>query len=127
RPAVGEVADRLALGLDARIERGRPGVADNVDRARGVRARKHGPDQLFEIGHVDVVVDHDHIAPAIGADVAHGRDMAGLLGMTGIALVDGDGSRSRALPTSCAQAAVTPGTPAFSIFSRNSAERTTAR
>src|SRR5262249_16738972 len=43
RPAVGEVADRLALGLDARIERGRPGVADNVDRARGVRARKHGP------------------------------------------------------------------------------------
>src|SRR5262245_59855102 len=93
RPAVGGVADRLALGFDARIERGRPGVADDVDRGGGVRAREHGPDQLFEIGHIDVVVDHDHVAAAIGADVAHGRDMAGLLGMAGIALVDGDGEQ----------------------------------
>src|SRR3979411_2501514 len=72
RPAVGEGAGRLALRLDARIERRRPGVADDVDRGGGVRAREHGPDKLFEIGDVDVVVDHDHVTPAIGADVAHG-------------------------------------------------------
>src|SRR6266851_2965709 len=87
RPAVGVVADRLALGLDARIERSRPGIADDVDRARRIRAREERPDELLKIGHVDVVVDHDHIAPAIGADMAHGGDMAGLLGMAGIALI----------------------------------------
>src|SRR5512132_806913 len=57
RPAVGEVAGRLALRLDARIERRRPGVTDDVDRGGGVRTREHGPDELFEIGDVDVVVD----------------------------------------------------------------------
>src|SRR5262249_12479214 len=34
--AVGEVAGRLALGLDARIERGRPRVVDDVDRGRRI-------------------------------------------------------------------------------------------
>ena len=53
--------------------------------------------------------------------------MAGLLGMAGIALLTATASNSRALPTSCAHAAVTPGTPAFSMFSRRSAERTMAR
>src|SRR3954467_11569790 len=90
RPAVGEVAGRLALRLDAGIERRRPGVADDVDRGGGVRAREQGPYQLLEIGDVDVVVDHDHVSPAIGTDMAHGGDMAGLLGMAGIALVDRD-------------------------------------
>src|SRR3954469_19850050 len=90
RSAVGEVTGRLALGLDARIERRRPGVADDVDRGGRVRAREQGPHQLLEIGDVDVVVDHDHVSPAIGTDMAHGGDMAGLLGMAGIALVDRD-------------------------------------
>src|SRR6476646_5924785 len=90
RPAVGEVAGRLALRLDAGIERRRPGVADDVDRGGGVWAGDQGPYQLLEIGDVDVVVDHDHVSPAIGTDMAHGGDMAGLLGMAGIALVDRD-------------------------------------
>src|SRR5437773_8837004 len=49
RPAVGVVAGRLALRLDARVERGRPGIADDVDRGRRIGAREHGPDQLFEL------------------------------------------------------------------------------
>ena len=90
RPAVGVVAHRLALRLDTRIKRRRPGVADDVDGRGGVRAREQRPNELLEIGHVDIVVDHDHVAPAIGADVAHGRDMAGLFGVAGITLVDRD-------------------------------------
>src|SRR5260370_28530664 len=52
RAAVGMVADRLALGLEARIERRRPAVADDVDRGRRVPAREHGPDQSVHIGDV---------------------------------------------------------------------------
>src|SRR5205809_792007 len=43
RAAVGIVAQRLALRLDPRIERRRPGVADDVDRGGGVGARQQGP------------------------------------------------------------------------------------
>src|SRR5262245_66017542 len=50
RPAVGEVAGRLALRPDARIERGRPGVAGGVHRGRGVRAGERGPDTLRRVG-----------------------------------------------------------------------------
>src|SRR5262245_7067593 len=89
RAAVGVVAGRLALGLDTRVEGGRPGVAYDVDRSRGVGAGEHRPRQLFQVGYVDVVVDHDDVAPAISADVAHGRHVAHLLAMAGIALTDG--------------------------------------
>src|SRR5947209_19438197 len=75
RPAVGVVTDRLALGLDAWVERGRPGIADDVDRGRGIRPRQHGPDQLLQVRYIDILVDHHHVAPAISADVAHRRDM----------------------------------------------------
>src|SRR5438128_1810378 len=88
--AVGVVAHRLALGLDAGIERGRPGIADDVDRRRGIRAREHGPDQLLQVGYVDVLIDDDNIAAAVGPDVAHRGDMTGLLGVAGIALRDGN-------------------------------------
>src|SRR5437764_14357502 len=36
-PAVGVVAGRLALGLDARVERRRPGVANDLNRGCRVR------------------------------------------------------------------------------------------
>src|ERR1700692_4611784 len=88
--AVGVIAGRLALGLDARIERRRPGVADDVDRGGGIRARDQRPDHLFQVRDVDVFVDHDHIAPAIGADVALRGDVAGLLAVARIALVHRD-------------------------------------
>ena len=45
--AVGEIAYRLALGLDARIERRRPGLADDLDRGRGVRTREQRPHHLL--------------------------------------------------------------------------------
>src|SRR5271166_1110927 len=88
--AVGVVADRLAFGLDARVQRSRPGIADDVDRGCRIGAREHRPDELLQVRHIDVLVDHDHIAPAIGADMAHGRDMAGLPGVAGISLIDRD-------------------------------------
>src|SRR3954453_17429077 len=65
--AVGEVAGRLALGLDARIERGRQRIVDDVDRGGRIGARQHRPDQLLEVRHVDVLVGDDDVAPRIGA------------------------------------------------------------
>src|SRR6202043_3446881 len=44
-----------------------------------------------QVRDVDVFVDHDHIAPAIGADVALRGDVAGLFAVAGIALLHRDG------------------------------------
>jgi hypothetical protein len=42
--AVGEIALRLALGLDTRVEWRRPSIMNNVDRGRGIGSGKHCPD-----------------------------------------------------------------------------------
>src|ERR1700694_5641965 len=74
RPAVGEVALGLALRLDAWIERGAPGIVDDVDGGGGIGTRQHRPDQLLQVGYVDVVIGYDDVATRIGAGMAHGRD-----------------------------------------------------
>src|SRR5579864_2415747 len=88
--AIGVIAHRLAFRLDARIQWRRPGIADDVDRGCRIGPRDQCPDHLLEIRDVDIVVDHDRVAAAIGSDVAHGGDMAGLPGVAGIALLDGN-------------------------------------
>src|SRR5262249_59047439 len=45
----------LALRLDAHIERRAPGLVNDVDRGCRVGARQHGPDQLLQVGYVDIV------------------------------------------------------------------------
>src|SRR3954452_13024708 len=88
--AVGKIPDRPALRLDARIERGRPRAADDVDGRRRIGAREQSPHHLLEVGHVNIVVHDNGVAPTISTDVTHRRDMAGLFGMAGVALVDRD-------------------------------------
>ncbi len=88
--AIGEVALRLALGLDARVERRRPSIMDDVDRGRGIGSGEHRPDQLLEVRHIDVVVGDDHVATCIGTRVAHGGDVSRLDGVPRVALLDRD-------------------------------------
>src|ERR1039458_4246677 len=86
--AVGKVALRLFLRRNRRIERCRPGVTDKIDRRHRVRARAYRPHQLFEVGYINVVVDHDHILAGIRDRTAHGCEMSGLAGVPWITLLD---------------------------------------
>src|SRR5262249_54244467 len=45
--------------VQAGIEIGAPGLAQDVDRLRRTRTRRHGPEHLVDIGRIDVVVDDD--------------------------------------------------------------------
>jgi hypothetical protein len=67
-----------------------PGAVDELDRLRRISAGRHRPQQMIEIGNVDVVVDHDDIFRCIGGCTALRGDMAGLHGVAGIALGDRD-------------------------------------
>ena len=54
-------------------------------------------------------------------------DVAGLLGVAGIALLDRDGEQQPRVADLVRPGRGDAGTPAFSMFSRSSAERTMAR
>src|SRR5262245_54045593 len=71
-----------------RIERRAPATVDDVDLVARIAARAHRPDHVVEVGRVDVVVDDDGPAVAIGAGVTMGRHHAGLLGVAAIELLD---------------------------------------
>ena len=73
-----------------RIERPTPRPRNDVDRLSRLAAGAHGPEHLLEIHHVDIVVDHDGVAPEIGAGVnARGR-VPDLARMARVALLDRD-------------------------------------
>ncbi len=55
-----------------------------------VGARQHRPEELVEIGHVDIVIDDDDIFAGIGRGAALRGDMARLNRMAGVALLDRD-------------------------------------
>ena len=76
--------------MDRRVEWAGPGALDHVDRALGVGAREQRPHHVIQIGHVDILVDYNGDAAEIGAHARHRRDVAGLPGMAGVALLDGD-------------------------------------
>ena len=80
----------LVLGRNARVERRGPGARDDVDAGGRIGTSRNGPHQLFEIGHVNIVIHNDDVAAGIGPDVAHGRDVTRLPGVAGIELLDGD-------------------------------------
>ena len=52
--------------VEARIEERAPGLAQDVDRLRRPRARRHRPQHLADVARVDVVVDHDDVLAEIG-------------------------------------------------------------
>src|SRR5262245_28865858 len=53
-----------------RVERRAPAAVDDVDLVARVAARAHGPDHVVEVGGIDVLVDDDGPAVAIGAGMA---------------------------------------------------------
>src|SRR5215470_7144288 len=73
----------LGFGRDARIERGTPGIADDVGLLGRLAARRYRPHNVGEVGRVDVVVHHHHEAPHIGVG---GSDQRGALGVAVVAL-----------------------------------------
>src|SRR6202030_1620395 len=72
------------------IECAAPTAANNFDIDFGIRTSADGPQHVVSVGDVDVIVDHDGVAPEICACMAIGGDHASLARMTGIALFDGD-------------------------------------
>ena len=73
-----------------RVGRRCPGAVDDLDRGRGIRPGQDRPPQLLQIRNVDVVIDHHHIPVGVVGGAALQGDMAGLLGVARIALLDGD-------------------------------------
>ena len=92
RPAGVDDGARIgrACLVEQRIERPAPGAAHKLDVAGGIAARADRPHHVEQVGRIDVVVDHDDEAPEIGRRLAAGGEQAGLAGMAGIGLLDGD-------------------------------------
>src|SRR5574341_2666848 len=63
---------------------------NEIDGSGRIRARYYGPDHLFQVGYIDIIVYDDHVFPGVGADMALRGDMAALSGMAGVTLLDGD-------------------------------------
>src|SRR5712692_232737 len=97
--AVGVVLRVALVGRHARVERRAPAAVDELDVARGIDARLHGPQHLLEVAGVDVLVHDDDVAAVASAGGAGQHGHAGLLGVAGVALPDGDDDHvGRVLP-----------------------------
>src|SRR5438132_11191322 len=95
-PRPGRVDDRpravaLAVLRDARVERTAPRAFDDVDGLHRVGPRAHGPDDVVEVHHVDVVVDDDDVAAEVRARVPGRGEVSHLAGMPRVALLDAHG------------------------------------
>ncbi len=87
---MGHVAGGAALGRQAGVGGRIPGAFDELDRFLGVGAGEHRPQQVLEIGDVDILIDHDDVFRRVGGGAALRGDVAGLHRMTGIFLPDRD-------------------------------------
>src|SRR5580693_7647902 len=76
--------------IEAWIEERAPGLAQNVDRLRRPRPRRHRPQHLMHVAWIDVVVDDDHILSEIGAADALRGECHDLRRVAGIHLLDRD-------------------------------------
>src|SRR5262245_52765740 len=72
-----------------RIEIRGPGVANNIDRSRRVDSRTHRPQDLVEIGRIDVLIHSDIVSLHVALAEAGGRNER-LLGMPGVTLAQSD-------------------------------------
>src|SRR5437879_6178224 len=89
----GRVDDRarvvaLPILRYTRVERSTPRALDDVDRFDRIRAGAHRPDNVVQVHHVDVVVDHDHVAAEVRARVHRRGEVPGLTRVSGVALLD---------------------------------------
>src|SRR3989442_1401835 len=80
------------------VERARPRAMDDVERALGVRPREKRPHDVVEVGHVHVVVHHDHDAAEVGAHAAHRGHVGSLTRVPRVALLDRDREEEAAAP-----------------------------
>src|SRR6516164_706938 len=79
---------RIVVAIGHGIEHRAPATAQDFDAFARLEARAHRPHHLIHVGGIDVVVDHDHDPVGIGAGVALRGDQPGLLGVTGVLLLD---------------------------------------
>ena len=81
---------RVSPSRDPRVERAAPRVADDLDVVDRVARRRHRPEHVEGVGRVDVVVHHHDEPPQVGARLAGRGQQPGLLGVTGVGLLDRD-------------------------------------
>src|SRR5205823_7602991 len=94
-PGAGRVDDEPAVeallpGLDGRVEWAAPGAVDEVQAPLRIGPRADRPDDLVQVGDVDVVVDDHRDAAEIGAAAALAGDVPGLARVARVALLDGN-------------------------------------
>src|SRR5215831_20465940 len=81
---------RIVAAIGHGVEHRAPAAAQDFDAFARVEARAHRPHHLVHVGGIDVVIDHDHDPVGIGAGVALRGNQPGLLGVTGVLLLDRD-------------------------------------
>jgi hypothetical protein len=75
-------------GFEGRIEEAARKPSQNLHVPFGVDASAGSPHDLFEIGDIHVLIDHDHDLAVLHAGITTGRHSQGLLRMAGVALFD---------------------------------------
>ena len=70
------------------IERPAPCPTDDIHGRSGVRTGANGPDNLVEVRHINILVDHNHVPAQIGARVALTCKDSGLFCMPWIFLAN---------------------------------------
>ena len=89
--AIGGISSGRTGGrFDRGLRRRGPDAFDDIDTFADVAARGHCPDDIGRVGDIDIVIDHDDEFTAIGAGPRACGLQRGLLGMTGVALLDRD-------------------------------------
>src|SRR2546426_4251850 len=78
------------------IQRAAPAAADDLDVLLGIRAARHGPDDIIGIGRIDIVIHDDDVTAKVRAGMALGSDQRGLARMPGITLLDRDNQNETA-------------------------------
>src|SRR3954468_8875016 len=96
---------RIFFAVGHRVERRRPAAAQNLHALARIAARAHCPDHLVHVGGIDVVIDHHDKAVDVSAGVTLRGNQSGLLGMTGVLLLD----RHREPEPAAARPGATPG------------------
>src|SRR5690606_18912108 len=76
--------------LDGRVEVAARGPGQYLHIALGVVAGAHRPDDLLQVGDVDIVIDHDDDAVEIRTLPALAGYQRRLFGVPGVPLLDGD-------------------------------------
>src|SRR4029077_4679052 len=90
----------IALVIDVviahRIERRAPAAMDDIDLNTRIAAGAHRPDDVVDVGRIDVLIHDNGPTITVGAGMAMWGAHAGLLGVPAVKLLDGDGQHETA-------------------------------